>query len=177
MSDRKGLVTFKGSPITLRGGEVKLGAKAPKFSALANDLSVKTLADYQGKVVIISSVPSLDTGVCDTMTRRFNVEAGKLGDKAVVLTVSRDLPFAQKRWCGAADAKNIVALSDFRERDFGKKYGLEIADGPLAGLLARAVLVVDQAGKVAYQEIVKEIATEPNYDAAIAEAQKLMQTA
>jgi len=172
MSDRKGRVTFKGSPITLRGKEAKVGAKAPGFSAVGNDLSAKKLADYQGKVVIISAVPSLDTGVCDTMTRRFNVEAGKLGDQAVVLTISRDLPFAQKRWCGGADAKNIVTLSDFRERDFGKKYGLEIADGPIAGLLARAVLVVDKAGTVVYQEIVKEIATEPNYDAAIAEAQK-----
>jgi thiol peroxidase len=174
MSERKGLVTFKGNPITLRGKkQAKVGAKAPAFQTVATDLSVKGLTDYAGKVVILSVVPSLDTGVCDTMTRRFNVEAGKLGDQAAVLTISRDLPFAQKRWCGAADAKNIVALSDFRNRSFGQNYGLEIGDGPLAGLLTRAVLVVDKEGTVAYEEIVKEVTTEPNYDAAIEAAKKL----
>jgi len=174
MSERKGLVTFKGNPVTLRGKkQAKIGAKAAPFQAVAADLSVKGLADYPGKVVILSVVPSLDTGVCDIMSRRFNVEAGKLGDQAVVLTISRDLPFAQKRWCGTADAKNIVTLSDFRDHSFGQGYGLEIADGPLAGLLTRAVLVVDKSGTVAYEEIVKEITTEPNYDAAIEAAKKL----
>jgi thiol peroxidase len=173
MTARKGLVTLKGNPLTLVGQELRVGESAPAFTVVAQDLSPKTLNDYKGKVLIISTAPSLDTSVCDLTARRFNKEAGKLGDQGVVLTITRDLPFAQKRWCGAAEAKNVVVLSDFRERSFGQRYGLEIGDGPLAGLLARAVLVVDQKGTVRYQEIVKEIATEPNYDAAIAAASTL----
>ena len=171
--DRQGLVTFKGAPITLRGHAVGVGDEAPDFTAVAPDLSTQSLHDYHGKVVIISVVPSLDTRVCDTMSRRFNVEAGKLGAKAVVLTLSRDLPFAQKRWCGVADATNLQVLSDFRDRSFGRSYGLEIASGPLTGLLARAVLVVDRNGVVRYEEIVKDIAAEPNYDAAVQAANSL----
>ena len=167
MANRTGLVTLKGNPISLTGDPVEVGQKAPDFTVVANDLSNKTLADFAGKAVIISSVPSLDTPVCDTETKRFNDEAGKLGDNVVVLTISRDLPFAQKRWCGANGASNVQCASDFRDGSFGQSYGLVIADGPLAGILARAVIVVDKAGNITYQEIVPEIAQEPNYDAAL----------
>jgi len=167
MANRTGLVTLKGNPISLTGDPVDVGQKAPDFTVVANDLSNKTLADFAGKVVIISVVPSLDTPVCDTSTKKFNDEAGKLGDSVVVLTVSRDLPFAQKRWCGANGATHVQCASDFRDGSFGKSYGLVIADGPLAGILARAVLVVGKDGNITYQELVPEIAQEPNYDAAL----------
>jgi thioredoxin-dependent peroxiredoxin len=160
-------VTFKGNPVRLAGKGVAIGARAPEFTAVANDLSTKRLADFAGKVLIIAAVPSLDTGVCDRETRRFNEEAGKLGAGATVLTISRDLPFAQKRWCGAADAKNVITLSDFRDRAFGQAFGVEMADGPLAGLLARSVFVIDKSGTVRYKEMVKEVTTEPNYAAAL----------
>jgi thioredoxin-dependent peroxiredoxin len=163
-------VLFKGNPVKLVGDPPTAGQQAPAFQAVAQDLSVKLLSQYAGKTLIISAVPSLDTGVCDMETRRFNTEAGKLGDAVTVLTLSRDLPFAQKRWCGAAGVKTVVTLSDFRDRSFGKAWGVEIAEGPLAGLLARAVWVVDKAGKVRYAELVKEVTTEPNYEAAIAAA-------
>ena len=172
MSDRSGLVTFKGNAITISGPGVKVGAKAPGFELVANDLSTKTLADFAGKVAIISVVPSLDTGICDKSTRKFNEEASKLGD-VVILTVSRDLPFAQKRWCGAAGVEKVVTLSDFRGGSFGKNYGYEMTQGPLKGLLTRAVVVVDKQGVVQYEEIVSEIVQEPNYDAALASAKKL----
>ena len=176
MPERPDLVTFKGAPLTLRGHAVAVGDRAPDFTAVAPDLSTKSLGDYRGRVVIISVVPSLDTRVCDAMTRRFNGEAGKLGAKAVVLTLSRDLPFAQKRWCGVADATNLEVLSDFRDNSFGRAYGLEIASGPLTGLLTRAVLVVDQQGIVRYEEIVKDIASEPDYTAAVQAASSLAET-
>lgn len=163
-------VTFKGKPVTLVGQTIAVGQPAPDFSAVAIDLSEKKLSDYKGKVVILSVVPSLDTGICDLQTRRFNDEAGKLGDKAAVLTISMDLPFAQKRWCGAASATNVVTLSDYKDRTFGQAYGLYIKE---LGLLARTVLVLDKAGVVRYMELVPEIAQEPKYDAALAEARKL----
>jgi thiol peroxidase len=172
MAQRSGLVTFKGNGITLSGDEVATGQPAPDFSVVGADLSTKTLGDFKGKTLIITAVPSLDTGVCDTETRRFNEEAGKLGPDVAVLCVSRDLPFAQKRWCGAAGVEHVHTLSDFRDRSFGKAYGVEIADSPLAGLLARAVWVIDKNGNVAYQEIVPEIAQEPKYDAALEAAKK-----
>jgi thioredoxin-dependent peroxiredoxin len=165
VTDRAGAITFKGNPMTLTGNPVKVGQKAPDFTAVANDLSEKKLADFKGKTVILSVVPSLDTGICDRQTRRFNEEVGKLGDKAALLTISMDLPFAQKRWCGAADAKNVIAISDYKDRKFGQAYGLYIKE---LGLLARAVLVIDGQGVVKYQELVPEIAQEPNYDAALA---------
>ncbi|MCC7147291.1 MAG: thiol peroxidase [Phycisphaeraceae bacterium] len=165
MTDRAGAITFKGNPMTLTGNPVKVGQKAPDFTAVANDLSEKKLADFKGKTVILSVVPSLDTGICDRQTRRFNEEVGKLGDKAALLTISMDLPFAQKRWCGAADAKNVIAISDYKDRKFGQAYGLYIKE---LGLLARAVLVIDGQGVVKYQELVPEVAQEPNYDAALA---------
>ncbi|MCE9589519.1 MAG: thiol peroxidase [Planctomycetes bacterium] len=168
MTDAK--VTFKGNPVKLAGHPPKVGDAAPDFAAVATDLSTKKLSDFKGRVVLLSSVPSLDTGVCDTETRRFSQEIGKLGDAVILLTVSRDLPFAQKRWCGGAGVTNVVALSDFRDRAFGKAYGVEMTDGPLAGLLARTVTVIGKDGKVRYHQTVPEIATEPDYDKALAAA-------
>lgn len=172
MAERTGLVTMKGNPITLTGDEVKVGQKAPDVELVANDLStVKLSALRQGKVCIIASVPSLDTSVCNTETRRFNVEAGNLGEEVVILAVSMDLPFAQTRWCGAADVKNLRTLSDHRDAAFGRAYGVLIKD---LRLLARAVFVVDKQGVVQYVELVKEVATEPNYEAALDAAKKLL---
>jgi len=172
MSQRKGLVTFKGNPITLTGDDVKVGDPAPDFTGVKIDLSEISLSDYKGKIVILSSVPSLDTGICDLQTKRFNQEAAANPD-VVVLTVSLDLPFAQKRWCGAVDANAVITVSDFRHRQFGPKYGLEIADSPLAGLIARSVMVIDKTGKIVYQQIVPEIAQEPDYDAVLAAVKAL----
>lgn len=164
MVERTGMITFKGKPVTLVGEQVSVGQPAPNFVATANDMSPSGLANYQGKTVVICSVPSLDTPVCDMETRRFNEEAGKLGDQVTVLTVSMDLPFAQRRWCGAAGVQNVVTLSDYKDRAFGSTYGLYIKE---LGLLARAVIVVDSAGKVRHFDLVKEVTQEPNYDAAI----------
>jgi thiol peroxidase len=125
------------------------------------------LSQATGKVIVLSAVPSLDTPVCDTETRRFNQEAGKLGANVEVWTVSMDLPFAQKRWCGAAGVTAVKTLSDFRERSFAQNYGVLVKEGPLAGLTARAVFVVGKDGKVKHAEYVREITTEPNYDAAL----------
>src|SRR3989442_4000826 len=166
--DRKGAVTLRGNPITLGGSEVKAGQNAPDFTALDNGLKPVKLSDAKGKVVILSSVPSLDTPVCDTETRRFNQEAGKLGPGIEVWTISMDLPFAQKRWCGAAGVSNVKTLSDFRDRAFGQRHGVAVQDRALAGLNARAVFVVGKDGTVRHVEYVKEIASEPNYDAALA---------
>ena len=157
--ERKGVVTFRGNPVTLSGPEIKVGQSAPDFSAIDTSLGTAKLADARGKVLILSSVPSLDTPVCDTETRRFNDEAGKLGD-VEVWTISMDLPFAQKRWCAGAGITHVKTLSDFREREFGQKYGVLVKDGPLAGVDARAVFVVAKDGKVAHAEYVKEITTE-----------------
>ena len=168
--EKKGVVTLKGTPLTLVGPEIKPGQRAPDFTAVDTSLQAVRLSDAKGKVLIVSSVPSLDTPVCDTETRRFNQEAGKLGDGVEVWTISMDLPFAQKRWCGAAGVNSVKTLSDFRERAFAQSYGVEIKDGPLAGLTARAVFVVGRDGTVKHVEYVKEIASEPNYDAALAAA-------
>ncbi|WP_096202679.1 thiol peroxidase [Bacillus sp. FJAT-45350] len=156
-------VTFKGNAITLLGSEVKVGDTAPDFTVLANDLSPVTLADSKGQVRLISVVPSVDTGVCDAQTRRFNEEASNLGG-AKVLTVSVDLPFAQKRWCGAAGIENVQTVSDHRELSFGKAYGVAIEE---LRLLTRAVFVIDSNDKVAYVEYVPEATDHPNYEAAI----------
>ncbi len=172
MAERTGLVTLKGNPVTLTGSEVKVGQKAPDAELVANDLSpVKLSSLSQGKVCIITSVPSLDTSVCDVETRRFNVEAGNLGDAVMVLAVSMDLPFAQARWCGAAGVKNVRTLSDHRDAALGKAYGVLIKD---LRLLARAVFVVDKQGVVRYVELVKEVTSEPNYAAALDAAKKLL---
>jgi thioredoxin-dependent peroxiredoxin len=164
MEERKGLVTMKGKPVTLLGQAVKVGQKAPDFEVTANDLSPVKFSSFTGKVCIIASVPSLDTAVCDLETRKFNEKAAELGSDVVVLTISMDLPFAQKRWCGAAGIKNVQTLSDYREASFGNAYGVLIKD---LRLLARAVFVVDKKGVVRYLQIVPEIATEPDYDAVL----------
>lgn len=172
MAERTGLTTMKGNPVTLVGSEVKVGHKAPDAELVANDLSTVRLSSLcQGKVGIVTSVPSLDTSVCDLETRRFNTEAGRLGDDVVILAISMDLPFAQKRWCGAADVKNVQTLSDHRDAAFGKSYGVLIKD---LRLLARAVFVIDRQGMVRYVELVKEVATEPDYQAALDAARKLL---
>ena len=164
MQERKGEITMKGKPLTLLGKEVKVGDSAPDFEVVANDMSTVKFSSYRGKVCIITSVPSLDTSVCDIETRRFNEEAGKLGNDVAVMTISMDLPFAQKRWCGAADVKNVQTLSDYRDASFGKAYGVLIKE---LRLLARAVFVVDKKGTIRYIQIVKEVASEPNYEAAL----------
>jgi thiol peroxidase len=170
MPERKGLVTMKGKPLTLAGNEVKAGDAAPDFVLVANDLSEVKLSSFRGKVVVISSVPSLDTGVCDRETHRFNEEAVKLGGDVRVLAISMDLPFAQKRWCAAAGVDHVTTLSDHREASFGRSYGVLI---PELRLLARAVFVVDRQGKVRYVQLVKELATEPDYDAVLAAVREI----
>jgi thiol peroxidase len=164
MQERKGVITMKGKPLTLLGKEVKVDDSAPDFEVVANDMSTVKFSSYRGKVCIICSVPSLDTSVCDMETRRFNEEAGKLGSDVTVLTISMDLPFAQKRWCGAAGVNNVQTLSDYRDASFGKSYGVLIKE---LRLLARAVFVVDKKGTIRYIQIVKEVASEPNYEAAL----------
>lgn len=159
-------VTFKGNGVTLLGNEVKVGEKAPNFSVLANDLSEVTLDNTKGNVRLISVVPSLDTGVCDAQTRRFNEEAAGLPN-VKILTVSVDLPFAQKRWCGAAGIENVQTLSDHRDLSFGEAYGVAIQE---LRLLTRAVFVVDSNDTVTYVEYVPEATDHPNYEAAIAAA-------
>ncbi len=171
MSERKGIVTMKGNPITLIGNEVKAGDKSPDFEVVGKDLSAVKFSSFAGKVCIISCVPSLDTSVCDIMTRKFNEEAVKLGDDVVVLAISMDLPFAQNRWCIAADVKNVYVLSDHRTASFGQAYGVLIKD---LRLLARAVFVIDRDGIVRYASIVSEIAHEPDYDKVLREAKKLL---
>jgi thiol peroxidase len=164
MQEREGLVTMKGKPVTLIGQVVKIGQKAPDFEVVANDMSTVKLSSFAGKTIIIASVPSLDTSVCDIETRKFNEKAAGLGGDVVVLTISMDLPFAQKRWCGTAGIKNVQTLSDYRDASFGRAYGVLIKD---LRLLARAVFIVDKKGIIRYVQIVPEIATEPDYDAVI----------
>jgi thiol peroxidase len=164
MEERAGLVTMKGNPLTLIGPELKVGEKAPEFVAIDNDLNPVSFDSFRGKVCILSSVPSLDTPVCDMETRRFNDEAGRLGDQVEILTISMDLPFAQKRWCGAAGVDKVQTLSDHRDAAFGQAYGVLIKD---LRLLARAVFVVDEQGIIRYVELVNEIASEPNYDSVL----------
>lgn len=171
MQERPGIVTMKGNPLTLVGTELKVGDQAPAFVALDNDLSPVSLDSFRGKVCIISSVPSLDTPVCDMETRRFNNEAGTLGDDVVVLTISMDLPFAQKRWCGAAGVERVQTLSDHRDASFGKAYGVLIKE---LRLLARAVFVLDQQGTIRYLQLVKEIAEEPDYDSVLNAVRELV---
>jgi thioredoxin-dependent peroxiredoxin len=159
MVERVGAITMKGSPLTLIGPEIKAGDKAPDTVLVANDLSEVKLSSFKGKKIILSVVPSLDTPVCDLETRRFNQEASKLPD-VVVLTVSRDLPFAQKRWCGAAGVEAVKTLSDYKG-NFGETYGVLIRG---LGLLARCIFVIDETGKVTYTQLVKEVTHEPDYE-------------
>jgi len=170
MKERTGIITMKGNPLTLLGNEVNLGERAPDFIALDPNLTPIKLSSYRGKICVISSVPSLDTPVCDTETRKFNEEAGKLGDKIQILTISMDLPFAQKRWCGAAGISKIQTLSDHRDAQFGLAYGVLIKE---LRLLARAVFLVDQKIDLRYTQLVKEITNEPNYEEIWSELKKL----
>ncbi|WP_285765667.1 thiol peroxidase [Peribacillus sp. SI8-4] len=156
-------VTFKNNPVTLIGQELKVGDKAPDFTVLANDLSPVTLSDSKGSVRIISVVPSVDTGVCDAQTRKFNEEAAKL-DNVKVLTISNDLPFAQKRWCAASGLENVQVLSDHRDLSFGEAYGVVMQE---LRLLARSVFVVNSSDEITYVEYVSEGTNHPNYEGAI----------
>lgn len=171
MQERDGIVTMKGNPITLMGTEIQVGDKAPDFVAIDNDLNPVSFDSFRGKVCIVSSVPSLDTPVCDMETRRFNDEAGRLGDDVEILTISMDLPFAQKRWCGAAGVDRVQTLSDHRDAAFGQAYGVLIKG---LRLLARAVFVVDKEGTIRYMELVKEIASEPDYDSLLTAVKELV---
>jgi thiol peroxidase len=170
MKERTEMVTMKGNPLTLVGNEVKVGDEAPEFEVLSNDLSPVRLSSFRGKVCIVSSVPSLDTPVCDTETRRFNEEAQKLSSDVAILTISMDLPFAQKRWCGAAGVTGVQTLSDHRDASFGTAYGVLIKE---LRLLARAVFVVDRNGVVQYVQLVKEITQEPDYETILTAVRKL----
>ena len=161
MAERTGLVTLKGNPATLVGNEVKVGDAAPYFLAVDNDLAEVRFSSFRGKVCILCSVPSLDTKVCDVETRRFNEEAASLGPDVAILTISMDLPFAQKRWCGAAGVDRVRTLSDHRDAAFGTAYGVLMKE---VRLLARAVFVVDRDGRVRYVQLVKEVSHEPDYD-------------
>jgi thiol peroxidase len=162
MEERTGIITMKGNPLTLIGKELKVGDSAPDVEVLDNNLSPVKLSSFRGKICVISSVPSLDTPVCDMETRRFNQEAGKLSSEIQMLTISMDLPFAQKRWCGAAGVDNVVTLSDHRNASFGTAYGVLIKE---LRLLARSVFVVDREGIIRYIQMVNEISEEPDYDA------------
>ncbi|MBP7161709.1 MAG: thiol peroxidase [Myxococcota bacterium] len=159
-------ITLQGNEINTIGELPKVGSKLPAFKLTKGDLSDVSLADFAGKKLIFNIVPSLDTGVCAASAKRFEAEVQKLVD-TVVLTVSNDLPFAQDRFCKAEDITNVVTLSQLRDRAFGRDFGVEIVDGPLAGLLSRAVVVADKAGNVIYTQQVPEIVQEPDYTAVL----------
>ncbi len=167
--ERKGAVTMRGNPLTLVGPELKAGQKAPAFTAVGKGMAQVTLEQFKGKVKIIAAIPSIDTPVCDAETRRFNEEASKLPGDVQILTISMDLPFAQARWCGAAGVDKITTISDWRAAEFGQKYGALIKE---LHLLARAVFVLDKNDNVVYAEYVKEVANQPNFEAALEAARK-----
>jgi len=171
MQERGGVITFQGNPLTLLGAEPKVGDSAPDATLLANDLSPIQLSSYKGKVCVISVVPSLDTPVCDMQTRKFNEEAGNLGDNVAILTMSMDLPFAQARWCGAAGVDKVATLSDHRDAAFGEAFGVLIKE---LRLLARAVFVIDKDGTIQYIQLVKEVTEEPDYSAVLEAVGKLV---
>ena len=167
MAERPEAITMKGNPLTLVGREVRVGEKAPDFEVIANDLSLFRFSSLQGKVAIICAVPSLDTPTCNIETRWFDEEAARLGPDVEILTISMDLPFAQKRWCGAAGVERVKTYSDHRDAAFGPAYGVLIKE---LRLLARAVFLVDKAGVLRYVQIVKELSNEPNYERGFAGA-------
>jgi thiol peroxidase len=164
METRSGIITMKGNPLTLAGTALKEGDPAPDVQVLDTDLNPVRLSDFRGKIIVITSVPSLDTPVCDMETRRFNQEAGNLGPEVVILAMSMDLPFAQKRWCGGAGVDQVITLSDHRDAAFGEAFGVLIKE---LRLLARTVFVVDREGVIRYIQIVKELTEEPDYDAVL----------
>jgi thiol peroxidase len=170
---RPGAVTFKGNPMTLAGEAVKVGQPAPEFTLhrfADGGLKTVTLADVKGKPTIISVVPSLDTPVCQIQTKKFNEQLAGFGDKINALTVSLDLPFAMNRFCGAEKITNLISASDYQTRSFGENWGMLIEE---LKILARGTFVLDSSGKVAYSETVKEVANEPNYDAALSALKSL----
>ena len=160
-------ITLGGNAINTSGSLPQVGSSAPDFTLVKNDLSTTSLADYKGSKLVLNIFPSVDTGTCAASVRNFNAKAGAL-ENTKVLCISRDLPFAQKRFCGAEGIENVENLSDFKDGSFGKTYGLEIADSAFAGLHSRVVIVIDENGIVKYTEQVAEVANEPNYDAALA---------
>lgn len=169
--ERENVAAFKGNPITLIGPELKVGDTAPDFRLNKNLLEEVTLKDFDGKIKLISVVPSLDTGVCDAQTRRFNQEAAELGEDVVILTVSVDLPFAQARWCGAAGVDRVITLSDYKDNSFGKAYGVLIKEFVLDH---RAVFVIDKENKIRYVEVLKEMSEHPDYEKPIAAVKELL---
>lgn len=171
MQERKGLVTFKGNPLTLLGQGLEVGQQAPDVILIGNDLTEQRLGAYTGKVIIISAVPSLDTPVCDIQTRTFNQKARALGQDVLVLTVSMDLPFAQRRWCGSSGMDSVITLSDHRDAAFGLGYGVLIKE---LRLLARSVFVLDRAGIIRYIQVVPEITNEPEYDPVLNTAARIL---
>ena len=171
MTERAKAVTLHGNPFTLAGDPVRMGHPAPDVTLLDNDLKPVKLSDYRGKVVVIAAVPSLDTPVCDLETRKFNRMAAELSSDVQILTISMDLPFAQKRWCGAAGVDKVTTLSDHREAGFGHAYGVLIKE---LRLLARAVFVVDQNGVIQYLQLVQEVTEEPDYKAALEAVKQLV---
>jgi thiol peroxidase len=171
MKERKGVITMKGNPLTLVGSEVKVGEPAPDCEVVGKDLEPVKLSSFRGKVCIISSMPSLDTSVCDMMTRKFNEDAVVLGANVVVLAISMYLPFAQDRWCIATDVRNVYMFSDHRNASFAQAFGVLIKD---LRLLARAVFVVDKEGIIRYIEIVDELTHEPDYEAVLKAAEELL---
>ncbi len=172
MEERPRTVTMKGRELTLLGDELKAGENVPNFETTAGDLSKVKFSSFHDKIRVILSVPSLDTTVCDVMARRFNQEAANLDKKdVVILTISMDLPFAQKRWCGNAKANNIIILSDYFDANFGKAFGVLIKE---LRLLARAVFVVDRDGIIRYIQIVDELTSEPDYEAALNAVKELL---
>lgn len=171
MQERTGIITFKGNPFTLLGPALKVGDKAPDFMVVDNSLAAVTLANYSGKIKVISAVPSLDTPVCDTETRRFNLEAAALPENVAVLTVSLDLPFAQKRWCGAAGIDRVTTLSDYQERSFASAYGVLIKE---LKLLSRSIFVIDATDTIRYIQHVPEVTSEPDYAAVLTAVRALL---
>ena len=171
MEERHSLVTVKGNPLTLMGKELKVGDTAPGVELLNNDLQPVNLSDYSGQICVVSSVPSLDTPVCDMETRRFNQEAESLGSDINILTVSMDLPFAQKRWCGAAGVNRVITLSDHRNASFGTEFGVLIKE---LRLLARAVFIIDGEGIIRYIQLVQELSQEPDYEAVLSALKEMI---
>ncbi len=159
-------VTLKGNEIHTLGDLPSNGSTAPEFKLTLTDLSTRSLSAYEGRKLVLNIFPSIDTGTCAASVRQFNQEAAEL-DNTIVLCISKDLPFAQTRFCGAEGIENVVMLSDYKDGNFGKAYQVEFTDGPLQGLLSRSVVVVDEKGKVVYSEQVPETVDEPNYKAAL----------
>jgi thioredoxin-dependent peroxiredoxin len=169
--ERIGAATFHGKPLTLIGTKLRVGDSAPDFILNRDLVTEVSLTDYAGKIKLISVVPSLDTGVCDAQTRRFNMEAASLGEKVIILTISVDLPFAQSRWCGAAGVDKVVTLSDYKTRSFGQAYGVLIKEFQLD---MRSIFVLDTDNKITYIEYLKEMSEHPDYDEALAAVKALL---